>query len=172
MESDEGFTETRTDENGDEVRVTARRGGTVATKAGVFRNCIALTIEKGDQDGKFAYYWQPQYCNVGRGRKTYYFAPDVGIVKLECKWGETLSSVCELASYKSVSTSGEYMPFYYGMEWHYEEVTLREKYIAEVNIRIAGGTPNCLLAVYEQNFCYAAPEEEYEAARNLPPKTE
>lgn len=166
------FTETRTDRRGEEIRITAHRGGTVATRAGVFRNCLVLTILKGNQDGKWEYYWQPKYQNVGRGKKTYYFAPDVGIVKLECSWGETLSSVCELSEYRSVSTSGEYMPLYYGMEWHYDEVTLREKYQARVNIRIAGGTPEHLYAVYEQDFCYLASEEEYEAARNLKPKTE
>ena len=167
-EKGEVFTEVKNEGDPDEeIRIEAKRYGTVVTKAGIFRNCIVVTIEKGKQDESYAYYWNNSKGYYTRGKKTFFFAPDVGIVKFDCKWGTTRDSSLQLASYKSVSTDGSYMPFYYGMEWHYEEVTFCEKYVAEVNIRAAGGTADRVLLTYEQNVYYAASEEEYEAARNL-----
>ena len=167
-EKGEVFTEIKNENDPDEViRIEAKRYGTVATKAGVFKNCIVVTIEKGKQDGDYAYYWNNSKGYYTRGKKTFFFAPDVGIVKFDCKWGETRDSSLQLASYKSISTDGNYMPFHYGMEWHYEEVTFCEKYVAEINIKAAGGTADRRILTYEQNVYYAASEEEYEAARNL-----
>lgn len=167
-EKGEVFTEIKNEGDSDEeIRIEAKRYGTVATKAGVFKNCIVVTLEKGKQDGNYAYYWNNSKGYYTRGKKTFFFAPDVGIVKFDCKWGETRDSSLQLASYKSVSTDGDYMPFHYGMEWHYEEVTFCEKYVAEVNIRAAGGTADRRILTYEQNVYFAASEEEYEAARNI-----
>lgn len=162
----EKFEEKREHE-GEEVRVTAEKCKAAAVAAGVFRDCIAVTIEKGKQDGDHAYYWNNNRGYYMRGSKKFYFAPDVGIVKIECRWGDTLSSCTELSSYRTVSTGGEYMPFYYGMEWHYNETTFREKYVAEVNVKMVGGSkaPDSCDMIYEQNVYYAASEEEYEAAR-------
>jgi len=159
--------EEKSEYGGEEVRITSEKCKAVATAAGIFRNCIAVTIEKGKQDGDHAYYWNNNQGHYMRGRKKFYFAPDVGIVKMECRWGDTLSSCTELSSYRTVSTSGEYMPFYYGMEWHYNETTFREKYVAEVNVKMVGGSkdPDSCDMIYEQNVYYAASEEEYEAVR-------
>jgi len=162
----EKFEETKM-HGGEEVRITAEKCKAIATAAGIFRDCIAVTIEKGKQDGDYAYYWNNNLGYYMRGRKKIYFAPNVGIVKMECRWGDTRKSCTELSSYRTVSYSGEYMPFYYGMEWHYNETTFREKYVAEINVKMVGGAkaPDACDMIYEQNVYYAASEEEYEAVR-------
>ncbi len=162
----EKFEETKM-RGGEDVRITAEKCKATATAAGIFRDCIAVTIEMGKQDGDHAYYWNNNHEHYMRGRKKIYFAPDVGIVKMECRWGDTLSSCTELSSYRTVSYRGEYMPFYYGMEWHYNETTFREKYVAEINVKMVGGAkaPDSCDMIYEQNVYYAASEDEYEAVR-------
>lgn len=160
---EDGFEETRACEDGETLHVRVSRGESIETAAGVFRDCLVLHVEKGELDGNHEYYWRQRHHESGR--TTFVFAPDVGLVRMACEWGQTLSSCIELASYRTISTSGEYMPFYVGMEWHYAEVTFREKYRAELHLRAACGTADSLCLIQEQDVVYCGTEEEYDAAR-------
>jgi len=83
------------------------------------------------------------------------------IVKHDCIWGEVLSSACELTEYKSMATSGEYMPIYIGNNWIYDEMTIEAEYNARVKYDIVSGENNDFLMIDEQDFVYLGTEEEY-----------
>jgi RNA polymerase sigma factor, sigma-70 family len=142
------------------IEITVTQGGTIITKAGTFTDCLKVEFinEREGMDKDYAY-----------GKKTYWFAPDVGVVKLDCEWGDTLSSVCELSEYNSVSTTGEYMPVYIGNRWVYDELTLEsEGYRARHIATITDGIGSDFMYVMEQEFTYLGTEEEYEEfKRNL-----
>lgn len=92
-------------------------GGTVATKAGIFEHCLRLTMEiSGFIDG-WAY---------RAGKKVYYFADGVGIVRTENEYrGQT--TVYELTSYTG---EGEgYMPLADGMLRRYDALDLADGFV-------------------------------------------
>ena len=140
-----------------DVNVKAENAGTITVKAGTFENCIKVTFELALPDDK-NYFFANTHC----GTKIYYYAPNVGIMKHDCIWGNELSSVCELTEYKSIATDGEYMPVYIGNYWVYDEMTLEAGYKAQVKYDIACGLGNEFFMVYSQEFLYLGTEEEYE----------
>lgn len=147
--------------NDDTVYVKAENVGTVTVDAGAFDNCLKVTIEAECKNKNGKYYFE-NYSFVEYGKKIYWFAPDIGIIKHECIWKETLSSCCELQKYRSVSTNGEYMPIYAGMLWIYKEKTLEDEYINETKYEIINGENDIFTLINSQTFVFSGTEEDYE----------
>ena len=143
-----------------DVNVKAENVGAITVKAGTFENCIKVTFDLAlsNNESYFGNSWQ----NTHYGTKIYYFAPNIGIVKHDCIWGDSLSSVCELTEYKSIATDGEYMPVYIGNWWVYDEMTLEAGYKAQIKYDIAAGMDNEFFMLYSQECLYLGTEEEYE----------
>lgn len=88
--------------------IECSEGGTVTTAAGTFENCLKVTIE---------YSGYPSGSNYMNGKKEYYFAEGIGIVKCIHHIGW---AVYELASYEG--TGEGYMPLNDGISRHYKGV--------------------------------------------------
>lgn len=94
--------------------------GEITCPAGRFKNCIKLTVDcTGYSEGM-------SYCN---GKKAYYFAPNVGLVRFEVYGAfDTSPAAYELTVCKG---GGEgYMPFEDGMVRRYDATNLTDGYIA------------------------------------------
>jgi hypothetical protein len=153
-----GYSEQIKHNDGD-FHINVEDGGTVTVKAGTFENCLKVTFDLALPDGN-EYFKDFKYTHCGT--KIYYYAPNVGIIKHDCVWGESLSSVCELTEYKSIATDGEYMPIYIGNRWIYDEMTLESGYKAQIKYDIVSGMENEFFMIYRQEFLYLGTEEEYE----------
>jgi len=156
-----GYTGQKKHEDGD-VSITVENGGTVAVRAGTFDNCLKVTFSLEKEDNGDIHYYLHNFQNTHCGTKIYYYAPNVGIVKFDCIWGKSLSSVCELAEYSSVATEGEYMPVYIGSRWVYDETTLEPGYRARKRYDVVSGMEDEFFMIDEQEFLYLGTEEEYE----------
>lgn len=157
-----GYSETL--KNGDgEIYLKAEDGGTITTKAGTFSNCIKVTFnlewEGGKDDGLY-YLHNLRYSHCGT--KIYWYAPNVGIVRHDCIWGNALTASIELTEYKSCATSGEYMPVYVGNRWIYDEVTLPSKFIARKKYDLVSGIEDEFFMIEEQEMLFMGTDEEYE----------
>lgn len=102
------------------TRLYCENSGTVETKAGRFRNCLKVNLDI-DEYGEFVKYRS--------GKKEYYFAPGIGIVKIVHHYMEDmLTCVYELTYYEG---KGEgYMPVADGLVRKYEAVGLTDGYVA------------------------------------------
>lgn len=154
-----GYSEQIKHDSGD-LYINAENVGDITVKAGTFANCIKVTFDLSIPDDKS--YFGDGFSNVHYGKKIYYYAPNVGIVKHDCIWGESLSSVCELTQYKSIATDGEYMPIYIGNWWVYDEMTIESNYKAQIKYDIVSGMDNEFFMIYSQEFLYLGTEVEYE----------
>ena len=56
------------------TQITCEDGGTVTTKAGSFENCLKFPLDIGRMEGG---------CSYRGGKKEYYFADGIGIVRTE-----------------------------------------------------------------------------------------
>lgn len=102
------------------TEILCENAGTVETKAGTFENCLKLSLDIG----KYGEYIEYRY-----GKKEYYFAPNIGIVKMVNHYcDDLLSSVYELTEYEG--TGEGYMPIADGLVRKYEAVGLTDGYIA------------------------------------------
>ncbi|MCM1054824.1 MAG: sigma-70 family RNA polymerase sigma factor [Bacteroides sp.] len=118
----DGYKETITAEpwyqNYCKTDICCENAGTVKTKAGIFDNCIKLSLDIGDYG---------EYVRYRSGKKDYYFAPKIGIVKV-VNYSRMFQCVFELAEYEG---EGEgYMPAADGMIRKYEAVGLTDGYRA------------------------------------------
>lgn len=108
---------------GDNVAKTeflCENAGTVETKAGAFENCLKLSLDIGKY-GEFVEYRS--------GKKEYYFAPNIGIVKIVNHYcDDILTSVYELTEY--AGTGEGYMPIFDGLVRKYEAVGLTDGYVS------------------------------------------
>ena len=104
------------------TQITCEDGGTVTTKAGTFDNCLKLTMNiYGLKDG-LAY---------RGGKKAYYFANGIGIVRTENEYCDGLkTAVYELTSYEG--TGEGYMPMADGLVRCYDALDLTDGYIGGV----------------------------------------
>ncbi len=102
------------------TKIKIDRGITVETKAGVFDDCIRLSLDISGLDGGLAYI---------QGEKTYYFAKGIGIVRTENKYSGSKSAVYEL-SYYEIKGDG-YMPIKDGMVRRYEAKNLTDGFVGE-----------------------------------------
>ena len=143
--------------------LTVGEGGTVATPAGTFENCLLVTIEKEVPKGE-SYFFGYVDC----GKKEFCFAPGVGIVRFDFEWGDSLASSAELVSYSNPTKSDSYLPLSLRSAWEYDEVNLtREGYRAKRIINVAAGMSGRYLINDTQDFVYLGTEEEYESFKAL-----
>lgn len=98
------------------TKIMCSDGGTVSTDAGDFENCLKLDLQiEGFRDG-LAY---------RGGKKTYYFAEGIGVVRTENKcMKDTKTVIYELTFYEG--TGSGYMPFEDGMTRRYEAIGLTD----------------------------------------------
>lgn len=102
------------------TRLSCENAGTVETKAGSFENCLKIALDI-DKYGEFIEYRS--------GKKEYYFATGIGIVKIVHHYMEDmLTCVYELSFYEG---RGEgYMPVADGLVRKYEAVGLTDGFVA------------------------------------------
>jgi signal peptidase I len=165
-----GFTEDREYEQYPDkftAHIEVEDCGLVTVKAGTFENCLKLTVtseKDGELEKNRRYYWWSYACC---GKKTFYFAPNVGVVRHECDWGNgDLVSICELSEYTSTATAGEYMPVYIGCSWVYDETTIEDAYILRKVYRVTHGMNNKFFLTSDHDFTYCGTEIEYNAMRS------
>jgi len=162
-----GYSESTPHESGT-LYTQVENAGTVTVKAGTFENCLKITFRLENENIAHPHYYfhHPEICTfkyTHYGTKVYYFAPGVGIVKHDCTWGESLSSVCELTEYKIAVTNRDYMPVSIGNCWVYEETTLEGGYLAQrtYDIVSAAKPDDEFFMVEQQEFVYTGTEKEY-----------
>lgn len=100
--------------------IVSEKAGEIATKAGTFNDCIKLSLDiKGFDTG----------LTYRGGRKEYYFAPGVGIIRtVNYHPGKELAkTVYELTAYEGVGKG--FMPVGDGMMRKYEAQNLTDGYI-------------------------------------------
>ncbi len=117
----DGFkAEKRTEFAGDilNVKIACADAGTVEVKAGSFENCLAVdTVCEGFGAG-----WEYR-----GGRRTYYFARGIGLVKVEMYSAVGEKSAYELTSYDGVGEG--YMPMEDGIRRRYVDLGLTDGYV-------------------------------------------
>lgn len=111
------------------TKLLCETGGTVTVKAGSFENCLKLTTEMSGLEQLYGLKYRG-------GKKEYYFAPEIGIVKVINYYPTTdRSAVYELTDY---SVTGEgYMPLVDGMMRRYDAVGLTDGYEASAEYTCA-----------------------------------
>jgi len=158
-----GYSETLIHED-TPVTLEITDAGTVTTELGTFENCLKLTLnaELANQTNP-NYYFDGGYRNVWCGRKEFIFAPGVGIVRFDFKWGNALDSSAVLVRYANPVRDKSYLPMLLGCEWEYDEVNLTaEGYRAKRIIKAACGMDGRYFAHDIQEFVYLGTEDEYE----------
>lgn len=147
------------------AQLTVEDGGVVITPAGSFERCLKLTLSaevpyRGDR-----YYFKDNYSYTWCGKKEYWFAPGVGIVRHVCTWGDRLASEALLTGYSvPAAASDEYMPVHIGSHWEYDETNLSaEGYRAKKIMKVASGIGGKYLLTEQQEFIYLGTEEQYES---------
>ena len=160
-----GFTEERIIDYSDKavMHISVEEGGTVVIPSRTYENCLHLIVE-GEVDGvahDYTYYF---YSHTHCGRKDFWFAPGVGVVRFVCDWGGFVKTDCVLSSYKTVARDGEYMPVYPGNRWQYDELGLTgEGYIARRDYKVASGMHGRYMLVDNQMFTFKGDTEAYDA---------
>ncbi|MBR6557629.1 MAG: sigma-70 family RNA polymerase sigma factor [Clostridia bacterium] len=138
------------DHYGDAVRtrITCEDGGSITTKAGTFENCLKLSMEiEGLKDG-LAY---------RGGKKVYYFADGIGIVRTENEYCEgARTAVYELTSY--AGTGDGFMPMADGLVRRYDALDLTDGFV--------GGVEYTYVADDDDNIVIF---KDATGIRNLPP---
>ena len=99
--------------------VICEDGGTVITKAGTFKSTLKLSLDIGGMKGGLSY---------RGGKKVYYFAEGVGIVRTENEYhGGTKTAVYELSAYEG--TGEGYMPLADGLMRRYDALNLTDGFV-------------------------------------------
>ena len=146
------------------LSLTVTDGGTVTVPAGTFENCIKLTIEYGSKDEiPVDEYFNANQCSI-LGKKEYYLARGVGIVRFDCDWGKSLDSSLQLTSYKNPAQDDSFFPIAIGCEWEYDEAVLTSQgFCAKRVMKILCGHGGNYLMQDSQEFYYRGTDEEYDA---------
>lgn len=98
------------------------------------------------------------------GKKEYYLARGVGIVRFDCDWGESLDSSLVLTSYKSPAHDDSFCPFAIGCEWECDESGLTSQgYCVKRVMKIPCGRGVNYLMQDPQEFYYRGTDEEYDS---------
>ena len=101
------------------TQIVCEAGGTVTTKAGTFENCMRLVLDIGGMTDGWSY---------RGGKKVYYFADGVGIVRAEHEYsGGVSTAVYELTAYEG--TGEGYMPMADGLMRRYDAIGLTDGYV-------------------------------------------
>jgi len=159
-----GYREEKTTYDGLPLVFTVEEGGTVTVPAGTFEHCRKITIlVKKPEDKSDHWYFEDNYSHVDAGRKEYWFAPGVGLVKSVSTWGEECEAGCVLVSYSvPAAQEDDFYPVEIGNAWEYEEPHLAaEGYRAKRIDRIASGMNGRYLVTDSQEFVCFRTEEEY-----------
>lgn len=144
--------------NGVTGKISVCEGGNITTEAGTFDETIKVITYVDRPVGK-PYFYDAAEC----GRKEYYFAKGVGLVRHDCIWGEELTSRSELAFYSLPAAKDEYMPFSIGNRWEYDEMNLKsEGYRARRIYNVLCGNAGKYLLSDIQEFWYMGNEEAYD----------
>ena len=147
-----------------ETRLSVSEGGTVTVKAGTFENCIKVTLERDLPKGETDHFRGFRFTHCGK--KEFWYAPGVGIVRFDYTWGERLSASSELVSYANPAGDTSFFPLTLGCAWEYEERNLTaEGYAAKRSIQIPCGMDGKYFAHDVQEFVYLGTEDEYEAMK-------
>lgn len=101
------------------TQIICEDGGTVTTKAGRFENCLKLCFDISGMSDGVAY---------RGGKKVYYFARGIGIVRTENEYlGGARTAVYELTSYEGAGEG--YMPAKDGLVRRYEALDLTDGFV-------------------------------------------
>ena len=121
------------------TKITCEDGGEKTVKAGTFANCLKLTLDsEGLKDG----------LGYRSGKKVYWFADGVGIIRTENEVCEGKNVVYELTSY---SGTGEgYMPLADGMTRRYEGLDLTDGYFGAADYAYAADEDGDIVIFAEQ----------------------
>ena len=104
------------------TQITCADGGTITTKAGTFENCFKLCLDIGGMEGGWSY---------RGGKKVYYFAEGIGIVRTENKYcSGARTAVYELTSYEGVGEG--FMPLADGLVRRYDALNLTDGFVGAV----------------------------------------
>ncbi|MBO5110267.1 MAG: sigma-70 family RNA polymerase sigma factor [Clostridia bacterium] len=159
-----GYTMTRPMEDNKTVTLTVCEGGAITTPAGAFENTLKVTLVAEKEGAGDRYYFGNNYQDTDCGRKEYWFARGVGLVRFDCTWKEELSSSCQLVSYCLPAADDAYLPIQIGNRWEYDEMNLTaEGYRAKRISRVDCGRDGHYIVADNQEFVYQGTEEEYEA---------
>ncbi len=112
------------DRYGDPIKtqITCVDGGTITTKAGTFENCFKLCLDISGMEGGLSY---------RGGKKVYYFAEGIGIVRTENEYCDgARTAVYELSSYEG--TGNGYMPMADSLVRRYDAIDLTDGFIGGV----------------------------------------
>ena len=102
------------------TEITCEVEASVDTAAGHFENCLKLSLNTSGFDNG------PDYMN---GRKEYYFAEGIGIVKVNNYYcHDAMCAVYELSNYKGKGQG--YMPFAGGIVRRFDAVNLTDGHVA------------------------------------------
>ncbi len=108
------------------VRINCEEAGTVTVRAGSFAHCLSVDTYCDGMMESHAY---------RGGRRTYYFAPGVGLVKVEIYGRTGSASAYELTSYEGVGEG--YLPVEEGMKRRFEDLGLTDGYEGAVEYTYA-----------------------------------
>ena len=104
------------------TQILCEDGGTLTTKAGTFENCLKLCLDIGGMTEGWSY---------RGGKKVYYFADGIGIVRTEnACCGGVSTAVYELTAYEGVGEG--YMPMADGLVRRYEALDLTDGFVGAV----------------------------------------
>lgn len=125
------------------ANLTCEDGGTVTTPAGTFENCLRLSLETtGMPDG----------IKYRGGKKEYYFAEGIGLVRVVNHYAEDiLSAVYDLTDYEGTGTG--YMPLEDGMMRRYDAQELLDGYVAHVTYTYVADEQNVGQMVIFKDAC-------------------
>lgn len=144
--------------------ISVTEGGSVTVPCGTFDNCLKLTINVELNGMERDYYFRDRYAYMWCGRKEFWFAPGVGIVRHVCTWGDVISSEAVLTDCRVPASDGrEYFPVHIGTHWEYEETHLAaEGYRASRIYNVRSGVGGHYDVTTAQEFVYLGSEDEYE----------
>ena len=107
------------------TKIICEDGGTVTTKAGTFENCLKLSLNIGGMT---------EGCSYRGGKKVYYFAEHVGIVRTENEYcGGAKTAVYELTAYEG--TGEGFMPLADGLFRRYDAIGLTDGFAGAAEYR-------------------------------------
>ncbi|MCH5187710.1 MAG: sigma-70 family RNA polymerase sigma factor [Oscillospiraceae bacterium] len=145
-----------------DVTLTVDKTGEIIVPAGTFRDCLKVTVT-AEVPGLSGDCYFDDYAHTWRGKKEYWFASGVGIVRFDCTWGDVLDSSAQLINYRNPAGAEGYFPLALGCEWEYDEVNMtREGYCAKRIMKVMCGMNEQFLTQDISKGVFLGTEEEYE----------
>lgn len=124
------------------INLAVSEAGTITTPAGTFENCLSVALNIKGYTGGLAY--QGDY-------KTFYYAPSIGIVRLDSANGEGKPNArYELAAYEGVGKENEYFPLFDGLFRRYEAQGLPDHIIGATEYTCVASSIGTLVLLVDQ----------------------